>query len=438
MNHWRVTTGLALWALALAALASWLSGRLGATPPLPPGFAAQLWRYASGSRRQVEFCCATPLVLRAGDPIFVVEGPQQVRQVGEIRAVYTADSPAPQQFVWAVRADALLYPDAPPLDGARLDYYETPTSMAWIVATLLPPEKRAQVAQQLRDTLTEHEGQLLAILRPLIEQSLREGIVVLEEDVRLAIDRHQPELDALGARYQREIFERQLLPLVEQEVWPIVVFHAEPVVTEVGREIWERASLWRFGWRYLYDKSPLPDKAMVQAEWKRFLADDAIPVLERHTADFVAVEQRIVADVVANPRVRDALRESAIQVALDPELQRIAGQVVREAVLDNPRLHEAMNRRWNSPESRRALEAASERLEPAIRRIGDLLFGTPAEGITPEFAQVLRNQILGKDRRWLVVERLPSDQPAAAGGDSTLWIRRGEPPSVNPFVGLGE
>ena len=36
--------------------------------------------------------------------------------------------------------------------------------------------------------------------------------------------------------------------------------------------------------------------------------------------------------------------------------------------------------------------------------MGDLVFGSPKEGISPEFAAVLRNQILHKDRRWLLLQ----------------------------------
>jgi hypothetical protein len=42
-------------------------------------------------------------------------------------------------------------------------------------------------------------------------------------------------------------------------------------------------------------------------------------------------------------------------------------------------------------------------LEPVVRQIGDDLFGSQEEGINPDFARVLRNQILGKDRRWIVL-----------------------------------
>jgi hypothetical protein len=63
-------------------------------------------------------------------------------------------------------------------------------------------------------------------------------------------------------------------------------------------------------------------------------------------------------------------------------------------------------------------------------RIGELLFGTRDGGVTPEFARVLRNQILGKDKRWLVLEA------GAAGGSprSAIKCSIGGEPAVNPFV----
>jgi hypothetical protein len=46
-----------------------------------------------------------------------------------------------------------------------------------------------------------------------------------------------------------------------------------------------------------------------------------------------------------------------------------------------------------------------------VRGIGDDLFGTQETGIEPNFARVLRNQILGKDRRWIVATISAERQP---------------------------
>ncbi len=48
---------------------------------------------------------------------------------------------------------------------------------------------------------------------------------------------------------------------------------------------------------------------------------------------------------------------------------------------------------------------AGDRIEPVVRKIGDDLFGSEDLGIDPNFARVLRSQILRKDRRWIVARR---------------------------------
>jgi hypothetical protein len=80
---------------------------------------------------------------------------------------------------------------------------------------------------------------------------------------------------------------------------------------------------------------------------------------------------------------------------------------------------------------------AAERLEPTARRIGDLLFGTRETGVSPEFARVLRSQILGKDRRWLVLAASAASHDAPeprTNGQTVLRVRLGRGEPENPFV----
>jgi hypothetical protein len=85
---------------------------------------------------------------------------------------------------------------------------------------------------------------------------------------------------------------------------------------------------------------------------------------------------------------------------------------LREAIADNPQLHQVWREVWSSDEAKQAIDLAGQRLEPVVRQIGDDLFGTREEGINPDFARVLRNQILGKDRRWVVAT--PADVSRAS------------------------
>jgi hypothetical protein len=184
----------------------------------------------------------------------------------------------------------------------------------------------------------------------------------------------------------------------------------------------------------VYDRTPLPQKNLTKREWQRFLEEDATPVLQAHADDFLRVQQQIAADVAQNPRIRETVRVTLAQFTQDPELRALVWGIAREVLVDNPRLREVIQQRWRSPQTQYAMQRSAERFEPTVRRIGDLLLGTPEKGVTPEFARVLRNQILHKDRRWLVLT--PSSGTAArnASGRLRLLVTYDPRPSINPFV----
>ena len=145
----------------------------------------------------------------------------------------------------------------------------------------------------------------------------------------------------------------------------------------------------------------------------------ASPAQLLHTVGATAA---ILAEVARNQRVREVVRQSLIDIAEDPQVQQLAWGIFRDALLKNERLHETLQRHWRSEEAQRAFAIAAERLEPTVRRIGDLLFGTQETGISPEFALVLRSQILHKDRRWLVLHTPPGEASrVGAALDRLAW-----------------
>jgi hypothetical protein len=272
-------------------------------------------------------------------------------------------------------------------------------------------------------------------LKPVVVGGFADAMEVVEDDLAAALVRHREKLEGLASRYQSRVIEQEIVPLVRKEIWPIVERHAKPLANEIGEEMFERVSLWRFGWRALYDKSFLPEKNLMQKEWNRFVSEEALPILESHTSDMVAVQRQILESVAENRKVRLALQRNLTRIVDDPEFRSIVWQIFREVVVDNPRLHQRLEQRWNTAEARRAMQLAADYVEPCVRRIGDLLLGTRQDGIAPEFAQVLRNQILDKDCRWLVMNTPADCKPINGITENTLLpVRSGGQPDVNPFA----
>ena len=73
------------------------------------------------------------------------------------------------------------------------------------------------------------------------------------------------------------------------------------------------------------------------------------------------------------------------------------------------------------------MQQTGNRLEPTIRKIGDLVLGTREGGLTPEFSRVLRQQILLKDRHGIVVGDLSQAGPPLPCTPLEAWFSGAQP-----------
>ena len=342
-------------------------------------------------------------------------------QVGHVRSVEPRGETAIATIVWYRPADEReRYPDT-----QRLELYQQHASLQEAVETLLPPAKRQRIRRMLTELLREHGQELTSTLRPLLEDSLRESLPLVEQAWRESVHRHQDEWELLGRRLHREVVAEQLVPLARREILPIVRRHGQEPLESIGRDLWDRASLWRFGWRAAYDRSPLPRRDLVRDEWERFVDQEAIPVFEAHLDALVLALERSLADIAANPAVRGELAEQWRRLAADPDANALAKTMLREAVVENRPLRQRLREIWTGDEAQDAIARSAERLEPTIRDIADELFGSQGQGIDPQFARVLRRQILAKDRRWIVARPRPAHDPSAATIATRIELGRG-------------
>lgn len=362
---------------------------------------AQLWSYWTA--RRTTFPLQVPeLPLRDGDPVFLMGTDGQWHEVGFVASTDSSRRATKAMVVW--------YDDEFNSADYRLVYYQNRGKFGDIVKMLLPPEKRTRLEALIRKAIDNHADEITEAMKPIVTKSLRESLPVVEQAFKDSLDRHRDELEALGERYEQTVLRERLVPMVKDEVLPIIKKHGEPVAKTIGRELWDRASLWRFGWRALYDKSPLPERDLLKREWERFVDEEAIPVFEKHTPSLIEAQKNIFVDLSKNENIRDEFSDIIQLIVKDKELQRLLTAMMREAIVENEELRKVWMDNWQSTEAKAALKLAGDRLEPLVREIGDELFGTREDGISPSFARVLRNQILGKDKRWLIAEKLADGQ----------------------------
>ena len=398
----RTTVGLVIW-LIVGFLGGWYLIRDFAG--VQRGTAKQVTEFVFTPRQTIELNFPSPQFLNKSETIFQRHGDRFIR-VGEIVAIQPLTPGESVTGGWTEHATAEIYACAARFtSNDRLTYIPSTESMSWVVASLMTPQRRTRINALLQDAYVDHHREIAAHFRPIIEETLREASVVIWEDLQRIAPEYDKRLRAIGERYRKDLVDGRLVPLLRDEILPIVIRESEPLANRIGEEIWNEASIWRFGWRAMYDVLPLPQRDLTKREFERFVQIHAVPVLQRNIGDILQLQQRIFATITQSTNVQREVAASLQHVLRDSEAQALAVEMLQRVVANNPRLNQIVTDIWNSPKAKETIELANEKLEFTIASIGEELFGNPHTAITPEFSRVLRFKVLHKDCQWLVLER---------------------------------
>ncbi len=351
-----------------------------------------------------------PVEIAVGDPIFHRNPGGALSPVGEVEALLRDGQRLPfshaypghgvHQVECTLRAGHLRNLPGKP----RGKLLSIPETFSWVLRTLLPKERIASLTKKWNLALLEQREEIFKTLSPVVSRFVRTVQEVLAADLPPALKDRREELGMIGRRLNEEIVEREFKPLIRTELWPVIERRTKPALQALSSEILKRAPLWGITWRYLYQTLPFTSDSYLKETLEEFWREEAVSILKDHADEFLLIAEDIAQEAAANPRLNEAFRRSFDRLLEDQELQQMLRLIIQEVILDNPRFHESLKELGSSPEVERALQALSPRIEPLIRQVGVEILGTPEAGITPEFASVLRTQILQKDRRWILLE----------------------------------
>ena len=394
-----------------------------------PAAMTQITRFLTSSTRDVQIGFAQRQLLAVNDPVFVNEQDAarpigRVSRIGPRDEMQTISDEDPTQFKinFVNEATVTLFAGAPDLnDDATFTLQSTPKSTEWVVKTMLTKEKRRELVTLIMNSYRRHMPEIAEAFEPVVKDSLANAGSVIQEELKVAFTDREKEFLALGKRFEVELLQEKIVPLLQEEIWPIVEEKGTPLARKVGTEIWQELSLWRFGWRFLYDKSPLPERNFAQQEFNRFVKQKAAPILKANLPEMLELQKTLVQEFSQHPEIRKTVRESFQTVVNDEELRILLTSIFKEVLIDNPRLRETLEQQWTGAKAQAAIDLASRRLDPTITQIGETMFGNPNTSITPEFARVMRRMVLNKDQRWLIL-----DPGSEAGNHSTPQRQKGD------------
>ena len=396
--------GALIWAAAIVGVSMLLFSRTEESSVLK-----RLGGYFGKQKRSVELVSDEYQMIGIGDPIFLLGGEgegadAEAVQVGSVAYIDFGERYKGYRLGDTKTATITLFGNAPELSpGDYITVHESGQSVDWIVRTMMPPATREKVGALITEAWKANQDELISMFQPLIEDSIADASKIVREDLKVAIDNHRSEIDELATRYQEQLVQKEIIPLVKDEIWPIVQEESQPLAEEIGQEIWKEVSVWRFGWRYIYDRSPLPEKKLTEKEFNRFVENKAVPILENHLEDFIDVQKAVLTKISGNEKVKETVSASVQEISNDPKFRELVTSIFREALVENQRLKNTLREKWQTPSAQAAMARANQSLDPTVTKIGATLFGSTHTAITPEFARVLRNKVLHKDERWLML-----------------------------------
>ena len=403
----RVLAGLAVWvglALAAWAAAGKAQERLGDAGAV----AAGVWRYAARqpARAAVRFPAGTQVL--PGDAVCVRDG-QGLREAGQVRSL----SPFGDRTEAVVEFFA---PDAKsPARDARFAAVPNALAPAWTLEVLLPPERRMRLAEELRAFAKEHREEILRTFWPPAELFLRDAAAILEDDLPAILGKRDDRVQKILQKHRDTTFQKEILPVLKEAAWPRVRERSKPLIEEIGEELWGRLPKWELGWRYVYGQLPFTDSEIMRRRWGRYMEEEAIPVLEAHTDDFLGVVEEVFGDLAADRRVSETVRRGIGRMVQDPDFAALVREIFTELASSEGRLLAAFRGRFSSPEFAENLNRLMESLGPTLEACADRILLDPERGtIHPELARVLRRQILLKDACWILLEE-GAGKPAPPG-----------------------
>jgi hypothetical protein len=392
--------GALLWLGAAGAVMAWARGEADRFR----GPFAKLARYATAPRTTYDLNLPGPL--KVGDPLLGINGEWAGAVVAIHSGAYqkTWDERLPPATSYSVRValDPEIYPRGLP-EGLRLTSGTTPGDPQWIMETLLPPHKRDMVAREIRAFMDTHKAKLTAFVRPLAEEVVGHGMEVMEANLNSALSKREKQIRALLDTH-REKLREEIVPVLKEELGPSAKEKADPILREIGRELWDALPVWSLSWRAFVDVLPGTRKDRVDKWWKEFVDKKAIPILGEHEPELMKMLEDLIEEGGRNKKVRAVLGKATHRLAKDPRFRVLVRGILEDALIRPFQWREVFDKIARQPKHRQRLDRLVRAFQPVLQRLAhELTINTDTGKLDPDLVKVLRRVVFYKDSRWVRV-----------------------------------
>ncbi|MCA9057509.1 MAG: hypothetical protein KDA85_03385, partial [Planctomycetaceae bacterium] len=189
MRNLHLAIGLCAWLAAGVAVYQLAAGRSGKAGSSVGDIAFDVGQWTADRRQLLHAASDVPIRLAPGDPVLMTSAAGQTRQVGFVRSTGTGDRVAAD----VREIDLLIYDQRLNQSESQmqLEYHATPTSLDWVVQTMLPPDRQQEIAGLIADEWAANHEEFMEAIQPVIRESLRIAVAEIRMELPAAANRHR-------------------------------------------------------------------------------------------------------------------------------------------------------------------------------------------------------------------------------------------------------
>ncbi|BBM83925.1 hypothetical protein [Candidatus Uabimicrobium amorphum] len=338
------------------------------------------------------------IALRAGDKVYTIEKDERI----EIGAVYAKDY-SEKNMVWNLYIN--IYPEHKSKIGSDSKFYleSEHGTPAWVVSKLLPEQRREDIKDIIDEYLRIHTEEIQKQLLPIFTEVAQESYTLLQKNFSVIMEKNKDELLKRLQEAEKKHIDKELQKLWDDVVWPIVLEESDPVIAPIVQKLWGKFPKAKIVMLWIYQSLPGTDNDHVQKKVEDYLQDKAIPIVEEHKEELGKLLVTITNRLSKEKKVKASFLKMLKNVFTDEALLKILKNTMIELYkINRDTLTEKLKKKWSDPQVRNSLAEISDNFEPyLIKMINHILIDEERQ-IRPELAQVLRRQILYKDKYFLM------------------------------------
>jgi hypothetical protein len=384
----------------------------------------RLWRYATHGGQRVELELPPGYELSDGERLYSRDS-GRLELVGAVRAR--------RQRPDGVEVALLrLDPEAAPVTSATaFRLIDARGDMSWALQTLLPEARRSALIAELRSFREAHRDEIFELSQLVARDLMAEAATLLEANLSASVARHEAAWRAVLERHRAAI-KTDLLPLLKERLGPTVKARLKPLLTELGRELWDALPIWSVTWRSVVDRLPGVQQKFMDRWWNDFLENKAIPIVGAHEEDFVTLGEELTREAIDDPALRAGFARIARALIDDPAFRKLVQSILQESLID-PFDGDAFSRSLLANKALRSrFDDLARAFQPSLKRMTKLLVEDSEGRLNADLVEVVRRLFFERRGRALVAEGLGAPGAPTLSPTTRLRLTTLSPPATAP------